>query len=186
MREAPVSEKRPWSKWPLGRLRTILLVVAGMNALALSADEPLRPPYRYTTCSPAETFCVTSDPTEGTSVHPAGAPERPLWTLPGWFRVADVSDDGRHLVTGYDGMNLVPRRDPERVTVLTFWHEGKQGVSYTLGDLGYESSDLQATVSHYYWGDYLGFDEDGRFRLRMVDGAVLRFDPATGKRIEAE
>jgi len=55
-REAPVSEKRPWSKRPLGRLRTILLVVLGTKALALSADEPLRPPYRYTICSPAETL----------------------------------------------------------------------------------------------------------------------------------
>jgi hypothetical protein len=63
-------------------------------------------------------------------------------------------------------------------------HEGEEGKSYTLADLGYERGDLQRTASHFHWGGYRGFDEDGRFRLEMVDGLTILFDVATGERVE--
>jgi hypothetical protein len=167
-----------------GLVRLLPLLGLAVSLLPAAADEPLRPPHRYTECSPAKTVCLTTDPEDGTTVHRAEAPDRPLWRVTEWFRVAYVSDDGKHLVTGYGGMNLVPIEHPERTTVLTFWHEGEEGKSYTLADLGYERGDLQRTASHFHWGGYRGFDPDGRFRLEMVDGLTILFDVESGERIE--
>lgn len=150
----------------------------------VSADEPLPPPHRYTKCSASGVFCVTSDPSGGTSAHTSAEPEIHLWQVPAWFRVAYLHDDGEHLVTGFDGMNLVPVDDPERAQILEFWHRGKLLELYTLGDLGYRREDLRRTVSHYVWGDYVGFDADGHFGLRMLDGASLVFDVASGKLLQ--
>jgi hypothetical protein len=145
------------------------------------ADAPPAPPARYTHCSPSRAFCFSSDPERGTWVHPRGEPERATWSLPAWHRIAYLADDGEHLVTGYDGGNLVPLDAPERVEILCFWQRGAARKRHTLGDLGYPREKLTRTVSHYAWGRYDGFDSDGRFRLKMVDGASLLFDPASGE-----
>lgn len=148
------------------------------------ADSPLPPPARYSRCSPSGAFCFTADPRTGTSVHAAKEPARSLWTLPAWHRVAYVSDDGEHLVIGFDGVNLVPVDDPEQVRIVQFWNRGKLTKGYTLRDLGYQRDALQRTVSHYAWGSYEGFDARGHFRLRMIDGVSLVFDPASGALLE--
>ena len=146
-----------------------------------AADEPLRPAHRYTKCSASGAYCVTSDPIEGTFGHPPGEATPASWRIHRWFRVVYLSDDGQHLVTGFDGMNLVPTEDPEQTKIVEFWNEGQLAKSYTLSDLGYEQSDLQRTVSHYHWGGYGGFDADGNFSLVMLDDMVIVFDVATGE-----
>jgi len=146
------------------------------------SDAPLPVAEKYTKCSASGKLCFTSDPDGGfTWGHPQGKPEPPTWVLPGWFRVAFLADDGEHLVTGYDGGNLVPREVPETITVVSFWYQRRLLKSYTLDDLGYTKSKLQETASHYAWGSYEGFGADGRFRLRMIDDKVLAFDVATGE-----
>ena len=40
---------------------------------------------------------------------------------------------------------------------------------------------LQRTVSHWYWGDYLGLGADGRYGVRTATGREIRFDMTTGK-----
>lgn len=116
-------------------------------------------------------------------MHRRGEANSALWSLPGWFRVAHVSDDG-HLITGYDGINLVPTESPEKSEILTFWYQGQRLRTYTLADLGYDRSQLQQTVSHYHWGSYDGFDTQGHFSLSMVDGRVLVFDVTNGALVE--
>ena len=146
-----------------------------------SADAPLPPPARYTKCSASGAFCLTSDPNDGTSIHQRGEPERALWTLPEWYRVAFVADDGEHLVTGFDGANLVPVDPPEETVIVRFWQRGRLLQSHTLRALGYGRDALRRTVSHSAWGSYAGFDSSERFRLVMVDGTALVFDVTSGE-----
>lgn len=173
--------------------QVIVLAVVGVAAIVVGApraraDEPLRPPARHTVCSVSEAMCATSDPELGTFVHPADGSDESdvLWKLPRWYRVLFVTDDGMHLVTGYDGMNLVPQERPSETVVVEFWKRGSLVKSYSLGDLGYSRGRLQRTVSHYHWGGYLGIGEDGLFRLEMLDGVKLVFNPATGELLRRE
>lgn len=159
----------------------IVLIFILSATTALRADEPLRPPARHSACSRSGEACVTSDPQDGTFVHgpQGGAVEASPWRIPEWFRTFWVLD-GQHLITGYNGLNLVPLNDPEDTTILRFWRSGELMTSYTLQDLGYRRQDFQKTVSHYHWGDYTGLDSKGRFGLKTVDGRALVFDPKTG------
>jgi hypothetical protein len=163
------------------RAAVVLLVTVAALGTA-RADEPLRPPNRYTVCSPSKQFCVTSDPRQGTFAH---TPDRPgvdeaRWRIPRWFRVLYASDDPDLLVTGYDGSNLVPVEAPATVEILAFWRHGKLVRAYKLAEL-VDVRRLRPTASHFYWGDYQGFDADGLFRLATVEGKVLVFAPTTGK-----
>ena len=171
--------------------KIVALVATGGCAIAVGgfmlaapsvADGPLPPPHRYTECSVSEGACFTSDPEEGTFRHARGAADaaKARWRVPGWHRVAYLADDGDHLVTGYDGMNLVPIENPGQVEILTFWRRGEPVRCYRLSEL-VSTAALVRTASHQHWGDYEGFDPDGNFRLSTVEGVVLVFSPATGE-----
>ena len=165
-------------------IKPLLLLMAVTLVTGQShADEPLLPPHRYTKCSASGAFCVTSDPTEGTFAHRRNESANRFWHIQRWFRVAYLSDDGEHLVTGYDGINLVPADHPEETRVVEFWNLGELLASHTLRELGYELADLQRTVSNFHWGSYGGLDSDGNFRLVMLNEDVIVFDVATGKRL---
>ena len=150
------------------------------------ADSPLEPPHRYTVCSSSKVYCVTSDPQMGTFAHMFKDPNREaaIWTIHRWFRVLFVSNNPDYIVTGYDGINLAPRESPGSIDILTFWCRGEQVRSYKLSELVTELSALRPTASHYYWGDYQGFDSDGNFRIYTVQARIIVFDP-TGKRVKS-
>lgn len=162
------------------KIAAIVSVLTLAVPLPGAADAPLRPPHRFTQCSPSGQFCVTSDPQSGTFVHRAGEDGKPLWSIPKWFRVLYLADDPDLLVTGYDGQNLVPLDAPGDIEVLTFWNRGNVIRSYELSELVADLGRLQRTASHYHWGNYLGFDTDGNFRVATVQGETLVFDPAKG------
>ncbi len=46
-----------------------------------------------------------------------------------------------------------------------------------------EPAVLKRTVSHYEWGIHLGFDEQGRYRVRTVDGRLVSFEMTTGRAV---
>lgn len=173
-----------------GTAAAIAIAILSSVAMArrVAADAPLRPPERHSVCSRSGAVCATSDPKLGTWVHPADAKERSsaLWTIPGWYRALWVTDDGGRLITGYDGLNLVPQAEPSATTILTFWESGRLLKAYTLADLGYSPSSLEKTASHYHWGNYAGVGDDGKFRLTMLDGVSLVFEPETGSLIRRE
>jgi|GEM_PF-988955 len=150
------------------------------------ADSPLEPPHRYTVCSSSKLYCVTSDPQVGTFAHmfAEATREAAYWSIPRWFRAIFVSNNPDYIVTGYDGLNLVPRESPGSIEILTFWRRGVKVCSYRLSDLITDLTALQPTSSHYYWGDYQGFDSDGNFLLYTVQARILVFDP-TGKRVKS-
>lgn len=166
------------------KIAAILSLLALAVPRPVAADAPLRPPHRYTQCSPSGQFCVTSDPQSGTFVHRAGEDEKRLWSIPGWFRVLYLADDPDLLVTGYDGRNLVPLDMPGEIEVLTFWNRGKVVCAYKLSELVADLGRLQRTASHYHWGSYLGFDGDGNFRVATVQNQTLVFDAARGVLVE--
>ena len=146
-------------------------------------DEPLRRPEAWTTCSPSGAFCARLDPDNNvTSVFRADAPEAVLWSMPGWFRVAALADDDAHLVTGYDGMNLVPQGYDADMTMLTYHRRGAVIATVPLKMLiGWAALQLNRTVSNHYWGDYIGFDEAGHYVVRTATGREIRFDVTTGE-----
>ena len=47
---------------------------------------------------------------------------------------------------------------------------------WSLGELVPDLTKLQRTVSHYYWGSFVGFDATGAFRVKTVDRGILRFN----------
>ncbi len=93
------------------------------------ADQPIRLSdiVPVTECSASGEYCVTSNPKDNKTTYPEGntfiyrkdQPEKPLWQMPGWFRVVFLADDGEHLVTG-DNWELAPLEQPERYIAGTF------------------------------------------------------------------
>lgn len=168
----------------VSKVAAVVVLLTLAVPLSAVADAPLRPPHRYTQCSPSGQFCVTSDPRSGTFAHRAGEDGEPLWSIPKWFRVLYLADDPDLLVTGFDGQNLVPLDAPGDIEVLTFWCRGKVVRNYELSELVADLGRLQRTASHYHWGNYLGFDSDGNFRVTTVQDQTLVFDPGSGALVE--
>ena len=110
--------------------------------------------------------------------------KKTLWSMYGWFRVAGLSSDGKHLVTGFQGMNLLPINHKEDEVMLYFFREGKLIHYVTLDQLIEDPDNLQRTVSHIYWGNYLGFDEEGHYVLETVENRKIVFDVKTGMRLK--
>ena len=163
---------------PIAILFTVVL------PLPAFADEPPLPPSVWTTCSPSGEFCARLDPVENSIRAYRKAEEvTVLWTAPGWSRVAALADDGEHLVLGYEGQNLIPVDYDSDMAMLTFHRRGEAFAVTRLRDLA-NWLNLQRTVSHYYWGDYLGLDADGHYVVNVSRGGEIRFDMTTGKRVE--
>ena len=160
------------------------LVLAAFSSLCF-ADAPQRPPAPTTVCSSSKTVCLRSDPKSGTRVYRvrADGSEASLWSMPGWFRVAFVSNDGRHVVTGYDGV-LLPLTYSRDLPILTFWREGALVRSVPISAVIEDLSHLQRTASHYRWGEYVGFNASGHFVVKTVEWSSVTFDVATGQKLE--
>lgn len=153
-------------------------------AAPVLADEPMFPPAIWETCSPSQEYCARLDP-EANSVTAfrKDTEHTVLWTAPGWSRVAGLADDGVHFVMGWEGMNLIPLDYDKNMPMLTFFRRGKQFAVVRLRDLA-GWLNLQRTVSHYYWGDYYGFDGNGHYVVKISRGSKIRFDMTTGQRVD--
>ena len=96
-------------------------------------------------------FGAIPDPKAGTSVEDM-TQHKVLWSLPRWHRSLFVADDGKHLVTQYDGMNLIPIDFTDDLVLPTFWREGRKLRDVRVRDFVPEHHTLEQTASHYYWG----------------------------------
>ena len=143
------------------------------------ADEPLAPPARYEIQSPAHKYVASLDPKTGVAVRAAGSTNI-LWTATNWFRVAFLADDGQHLVTGYDGMNLIPQNYAKDLVLITFWQRDRMIRDATAAELIPDPRVLQKTVSNYHWGMLTGITNH-TLTVRRCDGKMLRFDVTTGR-----
>ncbi|MCS7026801.1 MAG: hypothetical protein NZV14_18530 [Bryobacteraceae bacterium] len=163
---------------------TAMAAVLAM-ALPLQADAPPKPPATYTVYSNNGKFHaeVNLSRQRTTVYRGSGKTRQTLWSVPGWFRVAAVSDDGNILVTGYDGVNLLPLHFTGEEVLLTFFDRGKVTAKVTVRDLFPDPKQLRRTVSHWAWGDYLGFNAQNQFQVKLVTGSIVTFDPRTGSRL---
>lgn len=137
-------------------------------------------PTTWETCSPSREFCARLDPEENSIlVYKPGVETIVLWRATGWSSVAALADDGEHLVLGYEGMSLIPVDHEPDMEMLTFYWRGEVIRRIALSVL-IDRAALQRTVSHWYWGDYLGLDADGRYAVRTADGREIHFEMTTG------
>src|SRR6266496_3050086 len=165
----------------IGPLFSTLLLLGVSQAIAL-ADAPLRAPSPMTVCSSSKVFCLLTDQKTGTHAYRArpDGTRQSLWSMPGWYRVIFLADDGRHAVTGYDGA-LLPLDYSPNESLLTFWRDGSRIRTIPVSGLVKDLKKLQRTSSHYRWGSYVGFDAAGNFVVSTVEREKVLFDVTTGK-----
>jgi hypothetical protein len=178
------------------RCSLYLLLVRPMRALVLGSvavattvavargDTPLPPPSKVTATSPNGHICAVSDPKAGTNVEDV-TQHKLLWRLPDWHRAMFVANDGKHLVTEYHGLNLIPIDFTDDLVLLTFWREGTKIREVTVKDLFPDHSILLRTASHYLWRHTIEMDAQDRLKVQRVDGRIFFFDVATGKETKA-
>lgn len=154
------------------------------GAAQSSADAPLPPPAEVTSCSRLRTFCAVSDPrANSTTVYRMNGDARGerAWSMRGWLRNFHVSEDGGHLVAGYDEM-LLPLDHDLSLPILRFFRRGALIRKVSFRDV-VSRLGLRRTASHFAWGEYKGFNQKDEYELVLLDGTALRFDARTGKRI---
>lgn len=167
----------------------IRLVFAAMVAIAACilnvaahADAPPPPPRDRVVCSPSGIFCahMVVDANR-TTIKRDG---QVLWSMPGWFRVASLADDGMHFITGYDGASLLqPDYRPDTVMV-TFWKRDSVIRRVLLSDIIEDPARLRRTVSHSLWGHSVGLDPAGRFVIHTIENRRIAFDVETGAAVQ--
>lgn len=161
-----------------------LAALACLPGKEVSADTPLPPPQKKEVWCGSHHYCAVMDPRlRLTTVYKVdGNTRTKLWAMPGWYRVAFLADDGEHLVIGHEGINLLPTNVENSDILAYFVRKGEVVATATLADI-VEKSHLRRTASHLNWGEYLGIDEDGRFRVKTVEGKRLWFDVRSGKQV---
>lgn len=152
-------------------------------APAARADSPLPPPADVTRCNSAKTFCAVATVADGkTTLYKVVAGKRTAqWSVRGWSRSLFVSEDGKYVARGYDGLNLIPTDAPPDLVMVELFAGGKQTAKVSLKALVGDLKRLQRTVSHLHWGQIAGFDAGGLLLVRLADGSEVRVEPATGK-----
>lgn len=162
-------------------MKFLIALIAASVSFAALADTPLTPPEMRTVCSRSGKICATSDPTTNLTVVTSKSSQQKPWTIPGWHRWLFVSDDGRSLVVGYGGMNLVPIDVSLQEPVLFFYHDAKLVRTVTLGDLYKRKSQLTRTASHLAWVETLGINQANQLVVRLINGDEVAFDVSTGQ-----
>ncbi len=161
-------------------MRALLLLAALLVVVGIArGDMPLPPPSKVTAVSPSGAIRAVSDPDSGTRVEDV-AHGKMLWRLQHWYRSMRVANDGKHLVTESDGMNLIPLDFRDDFVLLTFWRDGRKIRQITIRGLFPDRRGLVRTVSHYAWRLTIDFDAHGLLRVSRVDGKTLLFDVTTG------
>lgn len=125
---------------------------------------------------------AASAPFRTGSWHERGGHEqhKVLWSLPRWHRSLFVADVGKHLVTQYDGMNLIPIDFTHDLVLLTFWRERRKLRDVRVRDFVPEHYTLEQTASRYYWGQGRRHYGQGRLKVERADGKIIFFDVSTG------
>jgi hypothetical protein len=150
------------------------------------ADEPLARPEVRMVCSLNMLYCAELDPRPPytTVFHIVyGDKRQEFWSMPGWFRMAALSSNGEYLMTGYDGIHLLPLDYRKDEPMLTFYHKGELIRVVRLKDIIFDFSKLKRTESHYYWGSYQGIDMMDRYIVETVEGYRFIFDMKKGNLI---
>ena len=163
-------------------LRIIFVIFFLLFGLCrLSGDSPLAPPSKHSVKSPDGNITAVSDPESRTTIVQRTTTNEQLWQIPSWERWLFVANDGKHAVTGYGGINLIPVEYDEEMVLFTFWREGRKIRDVTLKEFVPRKRILRRTVSHYYWGIIEKIDAEGYLVIRRADDKVFLYDLNTGK-----
>jgi hypothetical protein len=150
------------------------------TAHLVSADAPLRPPAKYTVCSPNHAFCAVADPTvQMVSVFARGATS-PAWSLAPWHRQVFLANDGDHLVIGPPGLDMIPLDTKLVDPLLVFMNREAIVRVVPVGELFPSLSLLRRMASHYAWGEIVGISSRDQLIVRLVDGRRIAFRVLTG------
>jgi len=163
-------------------MRALVVVALTIAVCAAKADTPLPAPALVSTMSRNGSIRAVSHPKAGTRIEDVKQ-HKVLWSLPGWYRSIFVADDGKHLVTQYNGLNLLPINFSDDLILLTFWREGTRFRDGRVRDFLPDRRTLARTVSHYHWGNVIGIDAQGRLKVERADGKIFLFDVTTGNTI---
>lgn len=173
-------------------LQPLFLVCAFVPFLAESSrlDEPLPHPTEMTFWSPSRSVCAVSDPdTQLTTIYrvenPSGKRIK-LWQMYGWQRSVFVADDGRHVVLGYAGLNLLTLKHRPDQPMAYFVREGEVIGVAALNQLIRDLTKLPRTASHFRWGSCAGIDESGYFVIQTFDEQIHRFDMTKAEAIRPQ
>jgi hypothetical protein len=96
-----------------------------------------------------------------------------------------LADDGEHVAVGYWGGELVPFSVRPDQPMISFYRRDRLIGAVSLSELVRDYQHLPRGVSHYRWGDFLGFYENStRFAVQTKEGRYVILDAATGKIVE--
>lgn len=171
------------------RLMLLSILVGGLwFPSVLSADAPLPKPREVTFWSPDRSVCAVSNPerqlTTVFRVHPQTGHKTKLWQMYGWLRSAFVANDGRHLVIGYPGLNLLTTKYVPDQPMAYFVREGEVFHVIALNNIIRNPEKMPRTASHYAWGHCSGIDQEGHFVIETFDNLRHVFDLQTGQKIK--
>lgn len=99
-----------------------------------------------------------------------------LWKISKYVKFAYVSDDGQYFAAMYGGGNLIPVDYDEGLILITLFRNGKVIKEIKLNEIISSKTQLEATSSHYYWGDALGFVDSTKFEIKRRDGKVFSYE----------
>ena len=174
----------------LRSIRWTLLPAVAVLLLATSihADSPAGPPEKTSIWSGNRFYRADMDPeTNLTTVYFVdGDREKKLWSMIGWFWMAELAGDGEHMIVGTDGGPAVPAKAGPDHILIYFVKRGEVIGTVTLGEVVKRRSSMPKTASHRIWGEYLGIDEDNRLRIKTCEGVTMWFDVTTGNLIRQE
>ncbi len=165
----------------------IFWLLALLTPGPLRADEPLLPSVRKAVCSRNGFFCALMDPDSLVTTivrRRAGGVTENLWSMPGWFRVAFLSNDGEYLATGYDGEGLLPLSYRKDQVMLSFYDRGRLVRQVRLNEMITDLSSMEKTASHYHWGDYLGVNENDHLTVQLPGKKWVIYDLKTAREIK--
>jgi hypothetical protein len=160
-------------------MRALVIASLVVAVCAARGDTPLPPPSKVTVTSLSGRIRAISDPKAGTRIEDTKL-HKVLWSLPDWHRSLFVADDGKHLVTEYNGLNLIPTDFSDDLVLFTFWREGRKLREVRVRDFVPNHHILEHTASHYYWGLAHGIDPQGRLKVERADKKIFFFDVTTG------
>lgn len=126
-----------------------------VSATTVLADIPLADPSGVRSCDILYEYCLYSDPAlNKTTVYKMvnDFEKEKVYTIEAWIRNPLVSIDGRYVVAGYDGLNLVPKDYSPELPILTIFENGTFLKEIRLRDIYRSLSSLHETTSHYDWG----------------------------------
>lgn len=178
--------------------RAGLLLVVAFAPVPAIADSPPPDPTRTEFCSKNGKFCVTTDPgpvcekfcdrrypgPKTTFAYPKGQPKSKLWEMPRFVQTAFLSDDGEYLVIGYPYESLILDYKPTD-SLVSFYRRGTLIKAWTVQEIIKDLNKLERTMSHWWWGHFLGFTAPHEFSLETIEGKRV-FDVTNGGLLRSE